>query len=244
MKDRTVIIFACLAAAAAIAVTAVGIVGSGKRQGEMECRGISVSLDADKSNKLVSETDVVNMIDKEFGGYINRPVTRIDLGEIEDILQSSGYFHSSEAYFTCDGILHVELTPYKPVVRMTDDESLWYIDISGRAFKVDEDWDSTMVTIKGMPPVKDSRWAAKAAEMCVWLDSDKVWSGKKAGITSDSKGELSVSLAGRPEEFSIGGPDDFRRKFARIGKYMDRIAPTGMEYTSVNVKYKGQIICK
>ena len=48
------------------------------------------------------------------------------------------------------------------------------------------------------------------------------------------------------EKFIFGSPHDWQDKFARMERYYRYIAPAKEEgwYSTVNVKYPGQIICR
>jgi hypothetical protein len=48
------------------------------------------------------------------------------------------------------------------------------------------------------------------------------------------------------EKFIFGKPDKAEDKFSRISKYYTAIVPSKGEgfYTTVNVKYDGQIVCR
>ena len=47
------------------------------------------------------------------------------------------------------------------------------------------------------------------------------------------------------ERFIFGPPVDFEAKFDRISRYYTSILPlNGVGYTTVNVKYNGQIVCR
>ena len=65
-------------------------------------------------------------------------------------------------------------------------------------------------------------------------------------IKVESNGDLVVVPAEGKERFIVGRPEAIPEKFAKINEYYRRIKPSVEEdmYSSVNVKYKGQIICR
>lgn len=77
-----------------------------------------------------------------------------------------------------------------------------------------------------------------------WIEEHPGWKDMISGIEADTDGSITVFLTEREESFVFGQPEDIDVKFGKIGKYLDRIAARGKEYNSVNVAYKGQIICK
>ena len=77
-----------------------------------------------------------------------------------------------------------------------------------------------------------------------WIVEHPGWKDSVSGIEADTDGNITVFLTEREESFILGQPEETGVKFGKIGKYLDRIADRGKEYNSVNVSYKGQIICK
>ena len=60
------------------------------------------------------------------------------------------------------------------------------------------------------------------------------------------KGDLTLVPREGDEKFIIGKPEGFGAKFGRIARYYEYIKPAmdSTCYSTVNVKYEGQIICK
>ncbi len=81
--------------------------------------------------------------------------------------------------------------------------------------------------------------------MLQWMKKNK-WDKRLKYIRVESNGDLvAVPMEGR-EQFILGRPEAMPEKFSKINEYYKRIRPSVEEnyYSSVNVKYKGQIICR
>ena len=79
-----------------------------------------------------------------------------------------------------------------------------------------------------------------------YIEKNRVWREGISQITASPDGNLVLTPSSGQEKFIFGFPDRWKEKFKRIEEYYKFIAPTekGKTYTTINVRYKGQIICK
>lgn len=183
------------------------------------------------------------IIDNEYGGYLNRPVDSVNTHRIEQLLLGKGIIKDCIAYFTNDGVLHVEVWQSTPVAALNCGRAKYYLDDKGHCFPVKEDWCKNVIQIYGIREVTNIAWNTRVAAMARWLKDDTCWQSLIEKLERDEKGEISVSLKERSELFLIGQPTGYEKKFARISQYLDKIGQD-KKYNIVNVKYKGQIVCK
>ena len=81
------------------------------------CSGTEVEIADSAENRFVSEADILEYMEKDYGKTEGIPIEDIDLKKMEDILDSQSAVLKSEAYCTKDGILHVKITQRIPVMR-------------------------------------------------------------------------------------------------------------------------------
>ena len=80
--------------------------------------------------------------------------------------------------------------------------------------------------------------------MVNYMQGNAIWAENIVQIHVDQNSDIILVPREGDEKFIFGSPDDAAAKFSRIEKYYQYIKPGEKQYTSVNVKYKGQIICK
>lgn len=248
MKNKVkIIIITAVFSGILLLCTVIGIVGGAMMHSNQRCTAVKVTLLDSASNRFLSPSDVRRIIRSEIGGCVNKYISDISLQHIEAVLSQTGPLDSHEAYFTPDGTLNIEATQKTPVVKLILDEKMYYADIDGNCFKVENDWATQLLTIKGHPNISDSKWLAHTAGSMDWINGKKDLATRIISISSNEKGKLSMRLDGRDELFQLGDPVDMGTKFARIRRYEESIVPILEEdkkYSEVNVEYKGQVICK
>jgi len=239
------IILLSLTAIVCLAAVVVGILGQKAMNASRTCRGIDVDVTDSATIKFLDGSDIINMIDRDYGGYVNRPVDAVNLYEIESCLGSKPFVRKCTAYMTEEDILNISITQCIPVVKIVNDGRLWYIDETGGCFRIAKDWCDNIPVVTGPAPVSDKNWNRSISSAFIEFSKNERLKSSIMEAESDGKGELTLHLLSRNEDFIYGYPTENEEKIERIIKYLDRIADRyGKEYTSINVKYSGQVVCR
>lgn len=228
-----------------LAVVILSEVGWHRSKASAKCSGIKVCVLDSAQNHFLSAADIVRIIDKDFGGYTNRDIARIDLCKLEGVLDSHGYITHNQAYFTPDGMLHVDIRQMTPVLRIRNGSETWYLDAKGRCVKIREDWCTDLVCMEGPARLDDRDWLARVAALAQMSRKGKL-QGMVKGFRCDGKGQVSMTLLGDATSYEFGYPVELKSKFRRLDIYMKSIYPglQDRKYKKVYLNYTGQIVCK
>ncbi|MCQ2184747.1 MAG: hypothetical protein MJY62_04985 [Bacteroidales bacterium] len=236
----------CIATAAiAGALVTVVVLGNSYR-GKQLCSSIEICIPDSSSLHFIGRKEVERMICEKWGDrFVGKYVTGIELGEVESALMKRSVIRKADAYFTCDGVLHIDVYQRNPVARFCPEgERPFYMDCEGRTFHISGNNGPEVITFTGNI-CRRAQWKDDVLELCLWM-RDKGWAQRIKSIRCDSDGNLTMYLADGWERVIFGGPRGYQRKFASIDKYRDKIRPVKPDryYKSVNVKFDGQIICR
>lgn len=223
-----------------------GLAGAAKEERALKCGGLEIRLLDSTRSAFITAKDIQKIIDRDFGGYLNVPVGSVDLHRMEMVLQEQGMIESQEAYFTGDGVLHIEVRQRRPLVKLRKDGELWYICSGGRTFPVRSDWCKDIVTLEGSGKMGSEIWRSNVAGLGEFI-LESGWKDRVKSLESNSRGEISLRLEGRTESFLLGQAVSLQPKFERISRYLNDGAsfiPEGKQYRSVNVEFENQIVCK
>lgn len=246
-----------IAAAIVTAVLVFVLIRNEQHRGLILCENLSVEF-TDGYN-FVDAGDIKACLDEHYGSYIGQRIDSVRLAAIEKILDVQGAIQKSEAYTTDDGTLHIRISQRDPVVRFQTENGGFYIDERGFIFPLQENYTSIVPIVDGNIPVyygdnykgaarndKDAAWMQDIIRLVKFLTADKTWYTNIVQISVDKNGDIILVPREGNEKFIFGGPQDIEEKFAKIDKYYQYIKPSKEEnyYSTVNVKYKGQIICR
>jgi cell division protein FtsQ len=234
------------------------IAGARSRK-SIRCEGLQVVIIDSMQNGFVSRADVKGYLDREYGRYIGEALDSIDLVRIEDIVDGRSAVLKSQAYVTKDGMLHVDVTQRKPVVRFQKSDGGFYADEEGYIFPLQRTYASHVQIIDGNIPLaansgykgeiadpKERAWFESMMKVVNHIEKSRVWRDKIVQIHVDGKRDLVLIPREGDEKFLFGQPEDIEDKFRKMEKYYTHIIPAKGEgaYKTVDLKYRGQIVCR
>ena len=209
---------------------------------------------------FVSEQDVKDYLRDYYGPYTGTRLDSVGLERIEKVLDARSAVRKSEAWTTDDGVLHISITQREPVVRFQKSGSDgFYADDRGFIFPLQKAWTPLVPVVDGDIPLHagpgykgevgtetEKEWMAGVLGLLEYMKGNRKWAGFFSSITVAPDGDLVLIPREGNERFIIGSPDSPEEKFAGIEKYYRYIKPSKEEdyYRSVNVKFRGQIICR
>ena len=222
------------------------------------CTGLDVVFR--DSLHFVSKDDIMGYLNNDYGCYLGQQLDSVSLSGMESILNSRSAILKSEAWTTPDGVVHIAVTQRKPILRFMNGERGFYVDNEGFIFPLHPDYTAPVTVISGSIPVstpsssfkgeagssEEQLWIKKMLEFNKIVLTSKLWNGKLSSISVDANGDICLKMESCSETFIFGPPTDMEDKFGRMEKYFSHILPSvgADHYKTVNVKYKGQIICR
>lgn len=241
-----------------LVIVGVSYFVSNMKRRDIVCTGINVEVLDSAKVSFIKSGDIINAIGKEYGRCEGRKLDSIDLVRIEKIVNSKSAVLKSEAYVTSDGILNVAITQRYPAIRFQRKDGGFYADKDGRVFPLQRNYTAHVPIIEGDIPLpansgynwegvtqEQKTWIRKMLELVDYLDSS-FWGDNIVQISVYSGGDLVLIPREGKEKILFGQPYGIKDKFRRLEKYYTNIKPAKEEnyYSSVNVKYRNQIICR
>ncbi|MGM9788640.1 MAG: cell division protein FtsQ/DivIB [Candidatus Cryptobacteroides sp.] len=242
MKRPLKIILYSLALTLFFVGTGVLICLSDKKDHSIACREIELNIS--ENHHFISEEDVSKKLNRAYGVIIGERVDELDLFRIESILEQNLAIKNCEAWATKDGILHIDIEQREPVMKVMDKKSnSYYVDKDGIIFPVSADYEAQVPVIlcdtaKGM----NQDWLSEAISLVYDLSSSPKWKERISSYSVEENNDF--VLHSDKEKIIFGDFKDRQRKLAYLDKYYSDIRPLDKEYKVVNLKYKGQIICR
>ena len=222
------------------------------------CKEVNVTLLDSTSNRFVTPSEVIEIMDGFMGTSIGRGVEEIDLNLIEQLLDKRSAIKKSQASITRDGRLNINITQRKPVLRIQTPNGGFYVDETKYIFPLVTTFTSYVPIVNGHIPFTlnadhrgtaledDGNWMEKILELGNYMSNDPFWSAQIEQVYVDSSGDIILSPRVGNHKIIFGDLKDIDSKFDKLYTFYKNIAPQeGWEkYSSVNLKYRDQIICK
>lgn len=221
------------------------------------CGKVEISIE--EPWHFVSENDIAGCIRKECGECTGKRLDSLDLAAIEAAVDNESAVLKSQVWCTPEGILHVNVTQRKPIVRFQKGGNGFYADSTGCIFPLQKGHTAQVPIIDGCLPVnisagykgeaateQERRWVSLALEMAGCIRESGVWSENITQICVQPNGDIIIIPREGEERFIFGSPENAADKLLRMERYYTHISPSKEKgyYHTVNVKYNGQIICR
>lgn len=247
-----------LLAAALIAFLFLLSYFGGKREdGRVECRHLRVTVTDSLENDFATPQSISEWLSGEFGELLGRRLDTIDIGAIEKALLKHPAVESAEVFCTRDSSLNVILTQKHPFARFDGKDKGFYIDREGNLFPLQGGKPSKVIVVEGNIPLNvDASWCGKPESewerewldnlirLLEYIDANPEWSKVIGRITVDEKADIVLLPISGKEKFIFGQATGIAGKFGRIRRYYTQILPAKGAYSSVNVKFDGQTVCR
>ena len=229
------------------------------QRGQIVCRKIEVVVQDSMDIRFISSDEIVRSIRKEYGRCIGMKLDSIDLVKIEDLIDRKSAVLKSQAYTTKDSVLHVEVTQRKPLVRFQKGSTGFYADEDGFVVPLQSTYAPHIQIVDGNIPIKvaqghkgeienpkSRKWLLDVIEMVHHIEGNKDWKRIIVQIHVNEDGDIVLVPREGKEKFIFGYPEQLEEKFEKLRKYYTAIIPkAGKEtYKVVDLRYKGQIVCK
>lgn len=234
------------------------LLGASKRS-NTRCVEINVTVEDSINTRFVTAQSVKEYLNTDYKGLLGMPIDSIDLYRIENILNSKSPILSSEAYITNKGVMNITIIQRTPAIKLQHPDYGLYSTADGYLLPLQPNYTDDILTIEGNIPIdttdcrtgspedpKDIEWLSQILDMAEYINSNKVWQEKIGTITCEPSGELTLKPKEGRETFLFGHPKEIGAKFEKIKIYYERItADKGDDrYDVVDLRFKGQIVCK
>lgn len=226
------------------------------------CTGIEVNIKDSLKISFIESKDIISLITNKYGKIEGKRVEEIDIPSIEKIILSRSAVDICKIYTTLDGKINVDITQREPIIRFQKGDVGFYADKNGVLFPLQNKFTSKVPIIEGNIPIKvnanykfslsdknEQRWLLNVIELITYIESEKKWKGSIQQIHVNNKNELVLVSSRGKEKFLFGQATQIEEKFDKMEKYYRMIRPQKLEkdkttYSTVDLRYKEQIICR
>lgn len=223
------------------------------------CERLEVRVLDSLENHFITGKGIRMMLDRSNIQYKGVKADSLDLVKIEETIESRSAVLRSEAYVTKDGTLHIDITQRKPVVRFQKKDGGFYADAQGCIFPLQNSFASHVQIIDGHIPIAansgykgeiadtaEKAWFDRMMSLVNYIETSGEWKSKIVQIHVMADGDLMLIPRSGKERFIFGQTERLDEKFALMKKYYTAIVPEkgSDRYREVDLRFKGQIICR
>lgn len=206
-------------------------------------------------NRLIEKEDIRLTIDRSFGFPMEGlPLSALNVERIERILQEDPFIQNADVFVDAENKINITVIQREPVLRIIDNNGLnYYLDKDGFKMPLSKHFSTSVLVASGnIPPhVPDFLERKKHIlkdlfRLSEIIRKDEFLYALFEQIYVSNRGEFSfIPIIGR-QKILFGRFKDVEDKFSRLKTFYQEALPYEgwRKYKTINLKYKGQVVCK
>ena len=226
-----------------------------KKHEETLCQRPNISITPYGDNDFLSETLVLKTLYNKGFELKGEIISNINIQEIEEIINHLPEVETAEVYKNIDGTIQIDIIERNPVLRVFNNKGQsFYIDHHGRTMPLSNNFVANTHVATGNinnsfrkdKDELDKNSILKAIfDVTEHIRQDTFLNSQIVQINVDENQEIVLIPRIGEQEILFGNGTGIENKFKRLKLFYKKgIEPHELnKYTTLNLKYKQQIIC-
>jgi cell division protein FtsQ len=207
------------------------------------CRDIASEINDSVANRFITSEEVRDIVLEKYPDILGTPLDDINTDEMEHFFEKYSAIENCEVYYSVSGVLHVDITQKKPLLRVFDKKGSYYLDKKGNKMPLSSSYTAHVLVANGyIERLKDKK---DLFELAVFINSDPFWRSQIEQIYVDRKGEFNLIPRVGDHTFYFFCLSRLAPPFRPLkALYVDGWnAREWNLYKKVSLKYNGQVVC-
>ncbi len=210
-----------------------------------EIRGVEVSI-TDPDVHFIDQQSVLDYLQTK-GMLRDDQVQKSQIKNVEQILKTSFYIDSAEAYVTKGQHLRIVVKQMQPLARvfLSNNIKSFYLKSNNQLIPVSPDYTARVPVVTGFQyVVKDSSYRADFVEMMRYITADSFWSACIPLMDIDRKGDISLYPIIGDHTVLLGKPRDFIHKLTNLNQFYKQVLnKQGFDlYRNIDIRFRQQVV--
>ena len=219
--------------------------------GEVICNEIEVKIVKGDEIHFINEQDVLGYINN-YGQsvVINQRIMDIDKSEIEARIMKNSYVANAEVFTNFEGKIKVKVEQKNPIYRVFNNKGVsYYVDQFGESIPISSKFTPRLIVATGYLPENSSEEERSKTQEIItlvnFIKEDEFWDAMIGQFYVAKNGDFILYPKISEHKVILGNADNLEEKFKYLNIfYKEAIKKVDWkQYNTINLKYKGQIIC-
>jgi cell division protein FtsQ len=236
---------------------------SSKEQGMMPCKGLRINIVDETGNYFIEPSGIRELLNTRGEKIKGQPMRDINMALLEKIVYSNPYVSKAEVYSSIDGYVTIDIWQRDPIMRIiNNDNEHFYVDNQGVFMPVSDQFTKPVVVASGFifdgynqkalpfasahPTDSASKpLLVQTNEVAIFLSNNKFWDAQVEQIYVNTDNELELIPRVGDHKVLLGNTENLEEKMSNLFIfYTEAMKKAGWdEYSMINLKYKGQVVC-
>jgi cell division protein FtsQ len=237
----------------------------GKKHSEKKCSKVEIKINYKDENYFVTVDDIKALINKKGDSLVGKPLSNINISDIEKRISASPYIQHTDVYSTVEGVIKINATQRKPIARVINRYNLsYYIDEEGKLMPLSPKYVARVIIVNGnigdlyTPFIELKVDSGKTSDSLMkktvlykiymltkFIDGDEFWKAQIGQIYISESGDIELIPLLGDNRIIFGDISDMKEKFVNLKAFYEKgLSKVGWNYyKTINIKFKNQIVC-
>ncbi|MBK7408256.1 MAG: hypothetical protein IPL49_16170 [Saprospirales bacterium] len=234
---------------------AIVVIAAVERKQQSGAAGIEINVEPlPDGHFLVDSTDIAKTIKRSFAfEWSGQQIGLLNIERLERVLEEDPFILSADVYINAKDMIHILVEQREPVLRIIDDNGLqYYLDIDGNKMPLSKHFSARVMVATGSLPPHVPGFLDKKKNLLkdVFLLSQYIEKDRFLRTLIEqiyvSNGKILLAPKVGNYKIILGSMEGVEEKFDRLRIFYDEVMPYEgwRRYKTVNLSYKGQVVCE
>jgi len=219
---------------------------STRAKGNEICKDVEVKINYKTEKPLLTEQDVYKYLNHPEGknAFIGKTKGSLKMNEMETDLLKKSTIKKADVYLGMSGDMKIEITQRHPILRVTPNGKVGYYLCDDRSkIPLSPNFTPDLIPVTGFVNAKIDK---SLYSLIGFVNNNTFWKEQIQQFFVSENQDISFIPFTGAHEVIIGDTLDLDHKFKKLEIFYKKgLSKLGWDkYKSVNIKYKGQVICK
>jgi len=218
---------------------------AGRKNDHAVCEGVNIKINFKTEKALLSEADIYKYLGlKNSKDLIGKYTEALHVNDMEKLLLLQKSILKAEIFMGLSGEMTIEVTQRHPILRVFPEGYVgYYLSEEQVRMPLSKNFTPDLIPVSGFMNDKIDR---SLCAIVRYVNNNSFWKEQIEQFFVDANADISFIPFTGVHEVIIGDTTNLDEKFKKLEIfYKNGLSKIGWnKYKSVNLKYKGQVICK
>jgi cell division protein FtsQ len=223
------------------------------RLSERKVSGIEIEIMSNQDFYLIDQFEIQALLNQEQSVVLGTNFDQVDIKLLERQVEENPFVAEIDVFMSVTGVLGAKVSPAQPIGRLMSSRGPdQYIDVTGKLLPMNADYTARvpLISFAEYPQwesnLGENDLGKQLMEFLIFINKDELWRAQIAQLAVSEENELTLWPQMTKQLILFGPADEIEEKFKKLKLFYKEVLPKKgwNTYSSINLKYKNQIVCK
>ena len=223
------------------------------RLSERKVSGIEIEIMSNQDFYLIDQFEIQALLNQEQSVVLGTNFDQVDIKLLERQVEENPFVAEIDIFMSVTGVLGAKVSQAQPIGRLMSSRGPdQYIDVTGKLLPMNTDYTARvpLISFAEYPQwesnLGENDLGKQLMEFLIFINKDELWKAQIAQLVVSEENELTLLPQMTKQLILFGPADEIEEKFKKLKLFYKEVLPKKgwNTYSSINLKYKNQIVCK